>query len=553
MPLIGTSGSVEIKYTLNNSLSALKLLLLRLKLATMLYSIFAFEDTARDADINAHGKCAELLVKYLEEILALCAMGENSEKYNECKRIYIPVLRSAIPLKDPLSGDYREDLFLQGLQDRYKIEGGIDIFTGLELYKTISVSTNAERLMRKSMDSFFEFLSSTFFDGKEVRIVSIDEFHKKGRLITFTVGEVERPLHDLGDGIQALVILMYKIFMAAPRSWIFIEEPEISLHPGLQRIVIDTLLNNEFIKEKKLIVFITTHSNHLLDISIPEYTSVAIFSLERIQKRDEEQFIVRAVSNKRLHALNALGATNSSVFMANCSIWVEGITDRKYMRTYLDAYKSSKEIKGLRNFQEDIHFSFFEYAGSNLEHYIFGDTEDIPDEDDLDEQLIRGQFIANRVFLIADNDNGKFKKHRKWEGRSNGQNFVYYKTIGKEIENLISAEILAKVLKSGYIKEVKPEDVTDVSIKYEDYVSIGMGNYLKRTFSLKQDVEADSGTLKQYYKMNLADYVQRFITEMLSNEETRHQAWECLSEEAKTLTKKIYNFIVTHNNGNKVD
>jgi predicted ATP-dependent endonuclease of OLD family len=65
----------------------------------------------------------------------------------------------------------------------------------------------------------------------------------------------------LGDGIQALIILAYRLFTAKNGSWIFIEEPEQGLHPGLQRAFLDAVAKEQEIKDKKLKIFMTTHSS----------------------------------------------------------------------------------------------------------------------------------------------------------------------------------------------------------------------------------------------------------------------------------------------------
>lgn len=90
--------------------------------------------------------------------------------------------------------------------------------------------------------------------------------------------------------------------------------------------------------------------------------------------------------------------------MSNCSIWVEGITDRIYLRSYLKAYEINKKNEpDYIKFKEDIHYSFFEYAGSNLSHYIFDNSDDFQEE----KNKIKGQFLSNKIFLIADKDEKK--------------------------------------------------------------------------------------------------------------------------------------------------
>lgn len=76
-------------------------------------------------------------------------------------------------------------------------------------------------------------------------------------------GENEtRMLHELGDGIQAIIILMYQIFMAEENSVIFIDEPELNLHPGMQRLFLNKfLLIKILLKEAYLFYFYSFQSS----------------------------------------------------------------------------------------------------------------------------------------------------------------------------------------------------------------------------------------------------------------------------------------------------
>ena len=86
--------------------------------------------------------------------------------------------------------------------------------------------------------------------------------------------------------------------------------------------------------------------------------------------------------------LDSLGVRNSSVFLSNCTIWVEGITDRKYIKKYLDLYLKEKGL--LNRYQENLHYSFLEYAGSNIEHFSFSEEGNA--------EKMKSQAISNRIF-----------------------------------------------------------------------------------------------------------------------------------------------------------
>lgn len=130
----------------------------------------------------------------------------------------------------------------------------------------------------------------------------------------------------------------------------------MTMHPSIQRILIDTLA-----KFPNLQVFLTTHSNHFLDLSYDYPDEIAIFSFEKI---NETEFSVKNITENSI-IIDLLGVRNSSVFLANCVIWTEGVTDRMLIRKLLELTKF--------NFKEDFHYAFAEYGGNNLDNFEYSD------------------------------------------------------------------------------------------------------------------------------------------------------------------------------------
>src|SRR5690606_35616324 len=339
---------------------------------------------------------------------------------------YIPTLRTAHSLyrvaKESTSNSnyikttYQrldEDVYLETLRKNYSLDNKLDIFTGLDLYEQVLNSRNAEKNVRERFESFENFLSKNFFDGKQIDIVA--KFNKSdskqgktdSELILIHVeGEKQtRKLHDLGDGIQALIILMYKIFMAENDSFFFIDEPELNLHPGMQRLFLEQIATNTELLKKKLTYVISTHSNHFLDLTL-EKDNVSIYSFapKQSEKGKDNQFVIKNVNIGDNDLLKHLGVNNSSVFLANCSIWVEGVSDRNYIKAFLKSYidyLAKNEDKEYKSLKEDIDYAFFEYAGSNIEHYLFED-EISEDEESKIESEINALALSNKIFLLAD-------------------------------------------------------------------------------------------------------------------------------------------------------
>src|ERR1041384_4416314 len=84
----------------------------------------------------------------------------------------------------------------------------------------------------------------------------------------------------------------------------------------------------------------------------------------------QAEFEIENVSSGDTSCLELLGVRNSSVFLSNFTIWVEGITDRRYPAHYLKLHVD--HLRGtdtsVKDFREDLHYSFVEYGGANITH-----------------------------------------------------------------------------------------------------------------------------------------------------------------------------------------
>ena len=86
---------------------------------------------------------------------------------------------------------------------------------------------------------------------------------------------------------------------------------------------------------------------------------------------------------------------------------------------------------------EDKHYSFVEYAGSNITHWSFLDEEEKP---------INVDRLCAKSMLIADGDDAKGKKAVRHSqlGELLGDRFI--KLECRELENLVTPEILNQII-----------------------------------------------------------------------------------------------------------
>ena len=448
----------------------------------------------------------------------------NISKYSPTN-IYIPTLRGSIKLIENNSSNDIKYMPTTSYKDtivhNYTIPNEVKIFTGLDLYDNILNSRNSKRKTRESFEEFEKFISHHFFSGKEVDIVSI---HQQNLIHVFIEGEDDRALFDLGDGIQSLIILLYPIFTAPNESHIFIEEPELHLHPGFQSIFLNALIHDEFIKSKNLTFFISTHSNHLLDKLLAKEVKCSIFSLENKNKDENNYSLIREELSPNRNILKLLGVTNSSIFLSRNTIWVEGVTDRKYINHFLKLYIDFNKFEELT---EDYHFSFIEYAGSNLAHYLF--------DSDNTSNKIHALSLSNKIFLLADKDINKDEKHLMLSSM-NSENFHYLITGGIEIENILSPKAINFIL-----KDIFKINNTN-TIKYDSYENTRFGKFfekLLKSHNIIKNISDPSGTLNTYYKNKFCDCV-------CDNINNGNLKWAEISESPNTvlIITSLHSFLV---------
>ena len=461
------------------------------------------------------------------------------------ERIYIPILRTLITLynasKGHDAGKLTNNIFEGTILKNYfkydllkpaeEIE--IKISTGLDLFGNILFARNNERKVREGFDAFEKFLSKTFFSGKDVDIIARQAREDNEKHIYLYLDGAEHDIHKFGDGIQACILLLYPIFIAKDGAWIFIEEPELNMHPGFQRIFLTALLNNNELNKKNLKYFITTHSNHLLDLTLTEQTDVSIFTFRENREGAKKVRQITNVKNSDIDALELLGVNNSSVYLANCSIWVEGHSDTIFLRSFLMAYEN--ELDSTVVLKEDLHYSFFEYSGTNVSHYLFSEADENDDDEKKNTEAIKARFLSNKILLIADRDSNKESKHELLT-EIESKYFTYEVLSVREIENLLSPRELRILLPKLHSK-LKSINWDGLKIKQNDYQLEYLGTYLKTKLKDKfpEGLKAKSGTFNSFYKKKLANLLAENIS------------WETMSDQAKLLTKKVYKFITDNN------
>ncbi|ANU18481.1 hypothetical protein BBI11_16195 [Planococcus maritimus] len=451
-------------------------------------------------------------------------VGIFSEKRIDFKRVYIPTLRGLRGFED------NQNYYLTRTQkDYFPGDESLEIFTGLELYEEVKNLLLGNLKDREKIMDFQKFIGDSFFEGQEVALIP----NVKSDVLFVKIGtEKEYPIYNLGDGIQSLIILTFPLFKYKGENLLFfIEEPELYLHPGMQRKFLEIITHKNFDGYQ---YFLTTHSNHFLDMTL-DMDKMSIYSfnkeLEDVDSREKNAtFIIENVSNEDDNVLKMLGVKNSAVFLSNCTIWVEGITDRYYIRHFLNLYQET--LDKFPVYKEDIHYSFVEYSGNNITHWSFLDENENEDEEIF--KSINESRVCGTLFLITDKDSKKKETRQSKLAQALGER--YYCLECREIENILTATTLKKVIAS-YEKVKVSELKFTKNFSSKTYRDELLGRFIEKVIRDKNRQGSYSSTSGAV--SDKIGFCKRAISEMKS--------FEDLSEEAQKLSIELYEFIAANN------
>lgn len=439
---------------------------------------------------------------------------------------YFPILRGLRSLEN------LGDIYIKRTSSDYfhnVLDSTKKIFTGLEFFKILEEHLLGEPEQRELIRDYQSFLSREFFDGQEITLIP-----KKGDSVVYVkIGnEKQFPIYHLGDGLQNLIILTFPVFTATKPTLFFMEEPDTHMHPGYQRKLLEV-----FQSHRQHQFFFTTHSNHFLDMILDD-TNISVYRIEK-KLSDKTEFQIHLSKPKDTKLLTSLGVNKSSVFLSNSTIWVEGITDRLYLRVFLkrfiDDIKDENHV--YKTLKEDIYYSFIEYQGSNIEHWKFSETEQ-------SDEAINAIFSSARGILIADGDISK-NIPRVTRLQQQLQNKFLLLSV-KEIENLIPQELVREAIST------LPKFAFDLQeIKFSEYSKkdIGMGYYIWKTFGASLSTFAVKSGQKKLIKRNATiqkkvDFC-KLIVKIINDEAID---WK-LNPELQDICKRILDHIVGENQG----
>ncbi|HDR8127636.1 ATP-dependent nuclease [Bacillus thuringiensis] len=243
--------------------------------------------------------------------------------------------------------------------------------------------------------------------------------------------ELPVKLRDLGSGISQ--ILMFLTFFYRYRNkenvYVFIDEPESNIHP-------ETLIRlfRFCTSELSHQYFLLTHSSVLID------QTDFVDQIYMINREDKKTMATEIYNNKQRsrYLFDLIGVKPSQLLQSNCVIWIEGPSDRIYIKHWLNIYTKAL---GVKEYTEGRDYSFVMYGGSLISHY---------DVDPVDLNKYIDLFsTSSNVYLVADSDlskdRGEYKENLKRILAHARDNFGVWVTAGKEIENYVPHKVFLDI------------------------------------------------------------------------------------------------------------
>jgi len=248
------------------------------------------------------------------------------------------------------------------------------------------------------------------------------------------------PLSQSGNGLKTVILILTSIYLipkiqnrSIDKFVYCFEEVENNLHPSLLRRLLAFLY--DFALENNTHFFLTTHSSVLIDFFSTKDQAQIIHTKHRGDHAITET-INSYIGEKNI--LDELEFRASDILQTNAVIWVEGPTDRIYLKKWIDLWSDGK-------LKEGQHYQCIFYGGRLLSHLTLRD----PTDKEIEEWIKLLRMNRNSI-VVMDSDrnhrnstyNETKKRIREEADEIDGHAWL---TKLREIENYIPKNVINNV------------------------------------------------------------------------------------------------------------
>ena len=314
---------------------------------------------------------------------------------------------------------------------------------------------------------------------------------KKWEIFLQEKGQNRFALSKTGSGLKTIILMLVNLYLlsALPENkkkyFVFaFEELENNLHPALQRRVFNYLCEYADARKNDVRIFLTTHSHVAINI----FSKNKNATIHHVFKENGIS-VVRQVNSYfgNVEILEDLDIQPSDILQANGIIWVEGPSDRIYIKRWLDLLTNGR-------FKEGQHYQFLYYGGKLLSHYELGCIGGQEDDVTTTEDLISILTTNRHAVIVMDSDKRKAtdtinETKKRIQNEFEKRGFMCWITAGKEIENYLTE----KSINSAYEKKVKTKKIEKDIGKYTlfpNYVKSYEKNFTNVKVSFAKKVAA---------------------------------------------------------------
>ena len=274
------------------------------------------------------------------------------------------------------------------------------------------------------------------FEGIRVQQVQDGYGNVRWEVFLKEEGMSRCPLSRMGSGLKTIILVLLNLLVIPEldeyknKKMVYgFEELENNLHPAMQRKLFEYIY--EFAEMHDVQVFITTHSHEAI-YAIYDKDDAGIF---HVYKQDGRAFVKRIESYlDKTRILDDLDVKASDLLQSNGIIWVEGPSDRVYIKHWLDLYFPDRFVEG-------VHYQFLYYGGRLLSQYS---AEEVT-------ELISVIKTNRNAVIVMDSDkrnrNARLNDTKKRIiAEFDALGMMSWVTKGKEIENYIPKTAIEEAL-----------------------------------------------------------------------------------------------------------